>query len=53
VLDPRSGKLERIPVNFTGDIVGPGWLRDGRILTSGWPLKSTLWRFRPSSDQEK
>jgi hypothetical protein len=49
VLDPRSGKLDRIPMNFTGDLLAPGWLDDGRVLTSGWPLKATLWRFRPAA----
>jgi hypothetical protein len=48
ILDPRSGKLERIPVNFTGDILAPGWQDDGRVLTSGWPLKVSLWRFQTS-----
>jgi hypothetical protein len=45
VLDPRSGKLERVPINLTGDFDAPGWLDDGRILSSAWPLKATLWRF--------
>jgi len=48
ILDPRSGKLGRIPVNFTGDLLAPGWQDDGRILTSGWPLKISLWRFHPT-----
>jgi hypothetical protein len=46
-LDPRSGKLTRIPVDFTGDLLAPGWLPDGRVLSSASPLKLTLWRFRP------
>jgi len=45
ILDPRSGKLQRIPVNLTGDFIAPGWLPDGRILSSAWPLRGTLWRF--------
>jgi hypothetical protein len=49
ILDPRSGKLGRVPVNFTGDLLAPAWLDDGRILTSGWPLKATLWRFHPAA----
>jgi eukaryotic-like serine/threonine-protein kinase len=53
ILDPRSGKLERIPLNFTGDLLSPGWLDDGRILSSGWPLRSTLWRFHPVANGEK
>jgi hypothetical protein len=53
ILDPRSGKLERIPVNFTGDLLAPGWQDDGRVLTSGWPLKISLWRFHPSKGGER
>ncbi|HEV2351940.1 MAG TPA: protein kinase, partial [Terriglobia bacterium] len=45
ILDLRNGKMERIPLNFTGDILAPGWQDDGRILSSGWPFKSTIWRF--------
>lgn len=47
VLDLESGKLDRIPLNFTGDVLGIGWQSDGRILSTGWPLKAALWRFRP------
>jgi hypothetical protein len=52
ILDPRSGKLERIPLRFTGDILAPGWLDDGRILSSAWPFRSTLWRFRPTANRD-
>lgn len=52
VLDPRSGKLERIPLIFSGDTLGPGWLDDGRVFVSGWPLKSALWRFSPASERQ-
>jgi len=53
ILDPRSGKLERVPSSFAGDLLGPGWQDDGRILSSGWPLKATLWRFRPAASEKK
>ena len=52
VLDPRSGKLERIPLIFSGDTLGPGWLDDGRVFVSGWPLKASLWRFHPASERQ-
>jgi hypothetical protein len=45
ILDPRSGNLDKVPLNFTGDLLAPGWQDDGRVLTSGWPLKVSLWRF--------
>jgi len=47
ILDPRRGKVDRIPLNFTGDLTGTVWQSDGRILSAGWPQKATLWRFRP------
>jgi len=53
ILDPRSGKLDRIPLSFTGDLLGLGWQCDGRILTSGWPIKARLWRFRPLTPEKK
>jgi hypothetical protein len=53
ILDMRSGKLDRVPLNFTGDLLAPGWQDDGRVLTSGWPLKITLWRFHPTEAGKK
>jgi len=53
VLDPRTGKIERIPLNFTGDVLGPGWLDDGRILSSAAPLRATLWRFHPVASRKE
>ena len=49
ILDPRSGKVTKIPLDFTGDIMGPAWQDKDHILSSGWPLKVTLWRFRPAT----
>ena len=53
ILDLRNGKLDRIPLNFTGDLLGLGWQSDGRILSTGWPLKARLWRFRPVAREKK
>jgi len=53
ILDPRSGKLQKIPTNFTGDLLSPGWLGDGRILASGWPIRSALWRFHPTAGTDR
>ncbi len=49
ILDPRTGKLQKVPSNFIGDHLSPGWLPDGRILMSGWPMHSKLWRFHPAA----
>jgi hypothetical protein len=48
LLDLQSGKVNRISLKFTGDVVAPEWLDDGRILAVGRPTKVTLWRFRPA-----
>ena len=48
ILDPRSGKITRIPVNFTGDLLSPSWQPGGGVLSTAWPLKVTLWRFHPA-----
>ena len=53
ILDPRTGRLDRIPVNIPGDPLAPGWLDDGRILSSAWPFKSALWRFHPVGSERK
>lgn len=52
VLDPRSGKISRVRLNFSGDVLAPGWLKDGRILATGNPSSMTLWRFHPTSSRE-
>ena len=53
ILDARSGKWERVPVNVTGDFIAPGWLDDGRILSSAWPLRATLWRFHVAANRRQ
>ena len=47
VLDLASGKLTRVPLNFTGDILVCGWTNDGRILAFGELMRAHIWRFRP------
>ena len=46
VIDPTTGRVTRIPLTFSGDIHGPGWTSDGRILATGLPTQSSIWRFR-------
>jgi len=47
VLDVANGKLTRVPLNFSGDILLSGWTNDGRILAFGEPMRAHIWRFRP------
>ena len=48
ILDPVTGKMTKVPVNYEGDLAPPAWASDGRLLANGYPLKSAVWRFRPS-----
>jgi eukaryotic-like serine/threonine-protein kinase len=47
ILDLATGKLTPVPLNYTGDIMTPGWANDRRILATGYPMRAHLWRFRP------
>jgi hypothetical protein len=48
ILDPATGKLTSIPLNYTGgDLYLSAWGSDGRILAMGRPVRAHLWRFRP------
>jgi hypothetical protein len=47
IIDPRTGRVDKIPISFGGDIHGAGWTKDGRIIATGLPTQSSLWRFRP------
>ncbi|MBZ5538575.1 MAG: serine/threonine-protein kinase [Acidobacteriia bacterium] len=49
VLDPSTGKLEMVPLNYEGDALMPAWTSDDRILSIGIPLRSTIWRFRQAA----
>ena len=47
ILDPATGKLTRVPVNYTGDLYLSAWASDGRVLATGALMRARLWRFRP------
>jgi hypothetical protein len=47
VLDPGSGRIAQVPLNYTGDLLLSGWTNDGRILAFGEPIRARIWRFRP------
>lgn len=49
ILDPGSGKISRIPLNFSGDVLAPGWLDNGRILAAGYTNTMAVWRFHPET----
>lgn len=49
VVDPATGRLDRIPLNYDGDVLSPGWSRDGTVVSAGFSLASSIWRFRQHS----
>ena len=46
ILDPASRSLSVIPVAFLGDVMSPGWTRDGKIGATGMRSDSYLARYR-------
>jgi eukaryotic-like serine/threonine-protein kinase len=48
ILDPTTGELTKVPVNYTGDKIMANWASDGRhVIAIGLELKGNLWRFHP------
>lgn len=47
VLDPASGALARVPLNYLGDIFLADWTSDDRIIAFAEPMRAHIWRFRP------
>ncbi len=52
ILDPATGALTMVPVQYEGDIVPSSWGADGSLLGMGVGLKSDLWRFRPVAGEK-
>ncbi|MGH9441556.1 MAG: protein kinase domain-containing protein [Thermoanaerobaculia bacterium] len=52
ILDPASGTLAKVPVQYEGDILPSSWASDGSLLGMGVGLKSDLWRFRRIAAEE-
>jgi hypothetical protein len=50
IVDPATGKITRVPLNYKADVFTPGWASDGRILAFGEPTRARIWRFRPMHD---
>jgi eukaryotic-like serine/threonine-protein kinase len=45
MIDPRTGSIHRIPVNFDGEALTPLWTHDGNIVAMGTSLGFNIWRF--------
>jgi hypothetical protein len=46
ILDPTTGKVEKIPLEYEGDVGLARWGTDGQMFANGLPVKTELWRFR-------
>jgi hypothetical protein len=46
ILDPRTGKVQRLAISYSGDIGSPGWTPDGHILADASRTQAGLWRYR-------
>ena len=45
-VDLKTGRLNRIPVDYDGDIWYPGWTPDGKIIATGVKYGFSLWQMR-------
>ncbi len=50
VIDP-NGKIDRVAVDYGGDIWYPGWTKDGRVLATGIEYNFGLWRFHQAGEK--
>ena len=48
ILSLATGTVTRVPLNYSGDIMTPGWASDGSVLATANPMRSHIWRFRPT-----
>jgi len=47
VLDPATGGVTAVPVNYDGEIVATAWGRNGLVLGMGLGSRGEFWAFRP------
>jgi len=47
VLDPATGVVTTVPVNYDGEIVASAWGRNGLVLGMGLGSRGEFWAFRP------
>ncbi len=49
IVDPVSGQVNPVPIDYVTDVHSAGWTVDGHIVALGFDLRSTVWKF----EQEK
>ena len=50
ILDLATGRVTRLPSDEVSDYHSMAWTPDGQIVALHVGLRSTLWRFQPTSD---
>ena len=45
MIDPSTGKVNPIRLNFDGEALTPMWTRDGNLIAMGTSLGFNIWRF--------
>jgi Tol biopolymer transport system component len=48
LIEPRTGRLSRIPFNFDGEPIAPVWTRDGKLVAMESVFGFHIWRFHPA-----
>ncbi len=46
ILDPATGKVEKLNVPYSGDAFATAWTSDGRMIAQGLPIQGSIWRFK-------
>lgn len=46
ILDPASGQVKKIAVDYEGDVFFSGWSKDGQVVALGIGIQGGIWRFR-------
>jgi sugar lactone lactonase YvrE len=52
ILDPGAGTIQMVATP-EGDVESPGWTRDGKILARVTAMRSSLWRFKVVTADER
>ena len=47
IVDPRTGRVEPIPLSPDSAVVSPNWDESGRLVFDEFSTRSSVWRFRP------
>jgi len=48
LIDPGTGRVSLVPIDFDGETLAPVWTRDGHLVAMGSLMGLNLWRFHPA-----